>query len=55
MGHPGYEVTEGSLLFRGEDITAWTPDERAALSGFAHETMHNWRKLEVGEVVAAGL
>jgi Fe-S cluster assembly ATP-binding protein len=34
MGHPGYEVTEGSLLFRGEDITAWTPDERARAGVF---------------------
>jgi Fe-S cluster assembly ATP-binding protein len=29
MGHPAYEVTEGSILFRGEDITAADPDERA--------------------------
>jgi Fe-S cluster assembly ATP-binding protein len=29
MGRPGYQVTEGSVLFNGEDITALTPDERA--------------------------
>jgi Fe-S cluster assembly ATP-binding protein len=29
MGRPGYEVTEGRILFKGEDITDLTPDERA--------------------------
>jgi Fe-S cluster assembly ATP-binding protein len=29
MGRPGYEVTGGQVLFRGEDITGLTPDERA--------------------------
>jgi Fe-S cluster assembly ATP-binding protein len=29
MGHPGYEVTEGSIVFRGEDITAAEPHDRA--------------------------
>ena len=29
MGHPGYGVTEGQIRLRGEDITAWAPDERA--------------------------
>jgi Fe-S cluster assembly ATP-binding protein len=29
MGHPAYEVTEGSIVFRGEDITESGPDERA--------------------------
>jgi Fe-S cluster assembly ATP-binding protein len=29
MGHPGLEVTEGQILFRGEDITEADPDERA--------------------------
>jgi Fe-S cluster assembly ATP-binding protein len=29
MGHPGYEVTEGKILFRGEDMTEAEPDERA--------------------------
>jgi Fe-S cluster assembly ATP-binding protein len=28
MGHPGYEVTSGRILFKGEDIADWTPDER---------------------------
>jgi Fe-S cluster assembly ATP-binding protein len=29
MGHPGYVVTSGQVLFRGADIASWTPDERA--------------------------
>src|SRR5690242_13880506 len=29
MGHPGLEVTEGQVLFNGEDITESDPDERA--------------------------
>jgi Fe-S cluster assembly ATP-binding protein len=29
MGHPGLEVTEGQIIFRGEDITEADPDERA--------------------------
>jgi Fe-S cluster assembly ATP-binding protein len=29
MGHPGLEVTEGEILFNGEEITEADPDERA--------------------------
>jgi Fe-S cluster assembly ATP-binding protein len=29
MGHPGLEVTEGQIIFDGEDITEADPDERA--------------------------
>jgi len=29
MGHPAYEVTEGQIIFRGEDITEAEADERA--------------------------
>src|SRR3954466_7979607 len=29
MGHPGLEITEGQILFDGEDITESEPDERA--------------------------
>jgi Fe-S cluster assembly ATP-binding protein len=29
MGRPGYVVTAGQVLFKGEDITKLTPDERA--------------------------
>src|SRR5947209_4648497 len=34
MGHPGLEVTEGQILFRGEDITEADPDERARMGLF---------------------
>jgi Fe-S cluster assembly ATP-binding protein len=29
MGHPAYEITEGQILFEGEDLTAMEADERA--------------------------
>jgi Fe-S cluster assembly ATP-binding protein len=29
MGHPGLDVTDGQILFQGEDITEADPDERA--------------------------
>jgi len=29
MGHPAYEITEGSIMFKGEDITEQEPHERA--------------------------
>jgi Fe-S cluster assembly ATP-binding protein len=34
MGAPGFEVTEGKVLFRGQDVTAQEPDERARLGLF---------------------
>src|ERR687894_1931290 len=34
MGHPNFEVTEGSILFKGEDITEADPDERARMGLF---------------------
>src|SRR5881227_882335 len=29
MGHPAYEITEGQILFDGDDVTELGPDERA--------------------------
>jgi Fe-S cluster assembly ATP-binding protein len=29
MGHPGYQITEGQILFGGEDVTEMAADERA--------------------------
>src|SRR5919201_6298627 len=29
MGHPAYEITQGRILFDGEDVTELGPDERA--------------------------
>src|SRR5579859_1229898 len=34
MGHPGLEVTEGQIIWRGEDITDAAPDERARMGLF---------------------
>jgi Fe-S cluster assembly ATP-binding protein len=33
-GKPGYEVTEGEILYRGEDLLEMSPDERAAKGVF---------------------
>jgi Fe-S cluster assembly ATP-binding protein len=29
MGHPGYKITDGEILLKGENIATWTPDQRA--------------------------
>jgi Fe-S cluster assembly ATP-binding protein len=34
MGHPGLEVTEGAITFKGEDITEAAPDERSRMGLF---------------------
>jgi Fe-S cluster assembly ATP-binding protein len=34
MGHPGLEVTEGTISFKGEDITEADPDERSRMGLF---------------------
>src|SRR3984957_18452547 len=34
MGHPGLEVTEGQIIFKGEDITEADTDERARMGLF---------------------
>ena len=34
LGSPAYTVTSGSIRFRGEDITAWSTDERAKAGMF---------------------
>ncbi|HEY9758572.1 MAG TPA: Fe-S cluster assembly ATPase SufC [Oculatellaceae cyanobacterium] len=31
MGHPRYHITKGSVVFKGQDITEMTPDQRARL------------------------
>lgn len=39
MGHPNYEVTEGTVIFNGKDILELDPNERANLGlflGFQH-------------------
>ncbi len=34
MGHPAYEITEGEIWFKGENITEMAPDERSHLGLF---------------------
>jgi Fe-S cluster assembly ATP-binding protein len=34
MGHPGLEITEGTITFKGEDITEASPDERSQMGLF---------------------
>ncbi len=34
MGHPNYRITEGEILFNGQNILELGPDERAALGMF---------------------
>ena len=34
MGHPSYEVTEGEVLFKGQNILELDPDERSRLGVF---------------------
>ena len=34
MGHPGLEITDGTIAFRGDDITEADPDERARMGLF---------------------
>src|SRR3954453_453563 len=34
MGHPGLEVTDGTITFKGEDITEADPDERSRMGLF---------------------
>jgi Fe-S cluster assembly ATP-binding protein len=34
MGHPGFEVTDGEIIWKGENITGADPDERARMGLF---------------------
>ena len=34
MGHPGYEVTSGTITYKGEDITESAPEDRAQAGMF---------------------
>jgi Fe-S cluster assembly ATP-binding protein len=34
MGHPAYEITGGTITFKGTDVSELTPDERARLGLF---------------------
>ena len=34
LGHPDYEVTQGKISYKGEDIAEWTPDQRGQAGMF---------------------
>ena len=34
MGHPGYDVTQGEILFRGQELIGMAPDKRSRLGLF---------------------
>ncbi|MBT8212192.1 MAG: Fe-S cluster assembly ATPase SufC [Acidimicrobiia bacterium] len=34
MGHPGYEITGGTVEYKGQDVTDWTPDQRGKAGMF---------------------
>jgi Fe-S cluster assembly ATP-binding protein len=34
MGHPGFEVSEGTITFQGEDVTEAAPEDRAQMGLF---------------------
>ena len=34
MGHPSFKITAGRVLYKGEDIAEWTPDERGRAGMF---------------------
>ena len=34
LGHPAYTVTDGRVLYRGEDIAEWTPEKRGKAGMF---------------------
>src|SRR5947209_4623766 len=34
MGHPSYALTQGTITFKGEDVTQLAPDQRARLGMF---------------------
>ena len=34
LGHPSYTITKGSIMYKGEDITEWTPEKRGQAGMF---------------------
>ena len=34
FGHPAYEITGGTVLYKGEDVSEWTPDQRGQAGMF---------------------
>ena len=38
MGHPSYSVTSGEIWFKGQNIVAMDPEERARLQTLTHSS-----------------
>jgi len=53
-GRPGYEVTEGSVTFEGQDLLALEPHERAAAGLFLREALNAQRKARGEEPLSGG-
>jgi len=34
LGHPSYQITDGSITYKGEDITQWAPEKRGQAGMF---------------------
>ncbi len=34
LGHPSYQITSGRVLYKGQDVAEWTPDERGRAGMF---------------------
>ena len=34
LGHPSYVITQGSIVYKGEDITSWAPEKRGQAGMF---------------------
>ncbi|MBW2035934.1 MAG: ABC transporter ATP-binding protein [Deltaproteobacteria bacterium] len=58
MGYPQYRITGGKILFKGEDITHMTVDERAKLGiGMSYQrppTIHGVKTRQMVEICAGG-
>ena len=56
MGHPGYKITQGEILFKGEDISQLKPHERARRKlFFAFQYPSAIPGVSVGNFLRAGM
>ena len=55
MGHPGYTVDGGSVIFKGQNVLELEPDERARLGlGRSFQDARLWPWLRVKEAISVG-
>ena len=43
-------AVEVAMISVALKLDVWNADEREKLAGFQHDTIKNWRKIEVGEL-----